>query len=260
MVRLTFLGTGTSTGVPLIHCTCRVCASKNPRNKRLRASVWIDYEGKQILVDPSIDLRQQALRAKLHHIDAVLVTHPHADHIGGVDELRSYNFVQKQSIPMFVNRWSEQELLHRFRYIFAPQKPIEGGGVAKLDLMPVSDAVSTIEVCGKPVQVLPTRHGSEVCLGFRFRDLAYVTDCHEIPTETLEAMRGLEILVLDCLRIAPHSTHFNLEQALGTVEHLKPRKTYFTHLGHDFDETLYRKKLPKGVFLAYDGLKVMTRK
>ena len=258
MVRLTFLGTGTSTGVPLIHCKCKVCRSTNPRNKRLRASVVVHTNGKTILIDPSIDLRQQALRAKLHHIDAVLVTHPHADHIGGVDELRSYNFVQKQTLPMYVHRWSEQELLHRFRYIFAPEKPIEGGGVASIDLHLLSDALADVEIQGVPVRVLPTRHGSEVCLGFRFGRLAYVTDCHWIPPETLAAMQGLEVLVLDCLRITPHSTHFNLDQALETVALLKPKKTFLTHLGHDFDDRKWKRKLPKGVFLAYDGLQVMT--
>lgn len=258
MVELTFLGTGTSTGVPLIQCTCSVCVSKNPKNKRLRASVFIRTKNRQILVDPSIDLRQQAIRAKIDRIDAVLVTHPHADHIGGVDDLRSYNFLQKESIPVFASAWGEDELRRRYQYIFDPQRPIEGGGVARLDLHRLSDGLSQVDVLGVSVGVLPAMHGTQVCLGFKFENLVYLTDCQEIPESTLKAMQNLEVLVLDCLRLKPHTTHLNLDQALALISLLKPEKTYLTHLGHDFDVNVWRRKLPKGVFLAYDGLKVKT--
>jgi phosphoribosyl 1,2-cyclic phosphate phosphodiesterase len=252
---LTILGCGTSTGVPVLTCRCAVCRSRDPRNHRLRASVWFKVGGKNILVDTSVDLRQQALRAKLDRVDAVLFTHPHADHTHGIDEIRSFNFAQKTRIPAFGNSWTCQELREKFPYIFNPG-PIEGGGIPLVDLRLIDAHSPELQVEGIRVIPIPLQHGSRECVGYRINTVAYITDCSYIPPSSLDRLRGLSVLVLDCLRIAKHGTHFNLDQALETVAQLKPRKTFLTHLSHDFDYGKWAKKLPKGVFMAYDGLKI----
>ena len=257
MVHLTVLGCGTSTGVPLLRCRCSVCTSPNPKNQRLRASVWVETQGKSFLIDTSTDLRQQALRADIERVDAVLYTHPHADHVHGIDELRSFNFLQKQRIPVFGNAWTARELRSKFDYIFQPG-PQEGGGIPQLDLTELPDSPEMIDVLGVAVQLIPVKHGTQDCLGFRFDSVAYVTDCSYIPDTSLERLQGLSVLVLDCLRLTPHGTHLNLEQALAVIEKVRPERTYLTHLGHDFDYAESHPRLPKGVSLAYDGLKVQS--
>ncbi len=263
MNTLTLLGTGTSTGVPLIHCSCKVCKSKDRRNHRLRASAWVVINGKSILIDTSTDLRAQAIREKIKRIDAVLYTHPHADHIHGIDELRSFNFVQQETIPLYGNDWVTSELKTRFGYIFNPG-PVEGGGIPLLSLQTIAGSSKDIKIQGVNVVPLPVQHGSKEALGYRFnsatKSVAYLTDCSYISDATLRRLEGLDVLVLDCLRLEPHPTHFNLDQALETIERLRPRKTYLTHLGHDFEYSTFKKnrgfKIPRGVFLAYDGLKI----
>jgi len=257
MVRLTILGCGTSTGVPLISCKCAVCRSKNPKNHRLRASAWLQARGKQILIDTSTDLRQQALRQRIGRVDAVLYTHPHADHIHGIDELRSYNYAQKATIPLYGNAWSAQELRERFGYIFNPG-PVEGGGIPLLSIHEFSTESSEIDVVGVPVIPISLKHGSKECVGYRIESVAYISDCSSLPEKSLERLQGLSALVLDCLRIAPHGTHFNLEQALEAAARIGAKKTYLTHLGHDFDYPKWVKKLPKGITLAYDGLTISS--
>lgn len=254
---LTILGCGTSTGVPLINCSCKVCRSRNPKNNRTRASVWIRARGKSILIDTATDLRQQALREKIPRVDAVLYTHPHADHVHGIDELRSYNFIQRSAIPVYGNDWTAEELQAKFNYIFRPAGKVEGGGIPQLLMNRIDAQSEYIELDGG-LQVVPIslQHGSKECVGYRIDSVAYVTDCSYIPTQSLDRLRGLSVLVLDCLRIQPHGTHFNLEKALEIVSELRPKKTFLTHLGHDFDYSSWNKKLPKGVQLAYDGLKI----
>lgn len=254
---LTILGCGTSTGVPLLFCTCAVCRSKNPKNRRLRTSAWLRAGGKSILIDTSTDLRQQALSARIPRVDAILFTHPHADHVSGIDEIRSFNFIQKRRIPAYGNAWTCAELRVRFPYIFAPAKKIEGGGIPLIDLEEFSTKTQTLDIAGVPVRPIALTHGSEECVGYRFDALAYITDCNAIPKTSLDRLRGLDTLILDCLRLAPHGTHLNLERALETVRELRPRRTILTHLGHDFEYRQWTKKLPKGVALAYDGMTVV---
>jgi len=257
MVRLTILGCGSSPGVPLIQCKCSVCRSHNPRNKRLRCSALIETRGKHILIDTSPDLRQQALREKIPRLDAVLYTHPHADHLHGIDELRGYNYIQKESIPVFGNAWTVSHLQHSFSYIFSPSQKQEGGGIPKLVLNEFKGSDPHVDAAGIPVIPLALQHGSHFeSIGYRVDSVAYVTDCSYIPETTLERMKGLSVLILDCLRLEPHGTHFNLDQALETVSRIRPKKTFLTHLGHEVDYVKWEKKLPKGVHLAYDGLKV----
>ncbi len=254
-ITLTLLGTGTSTGVPLIGCRCSVCRSKNVKNHRLRASAWWQVNGKSILIDTSTDLRQQALRYRISRVDAVLYTHPHADHILGIDELRSFNYIQKERITLYGNAWTAETLKTAFPYIFKPRK-IEGGGIPLLDFQEIRSETPSIPICGIPVTPISLRHGSQECLAYRVGPIAYVTDCNSIPETSMERLRDLDTLILDCVRIKPHDTHFNLEKALQMAQELKPRKTYLTHLGHDFDFVIWQKKLPRGVRLAYDGLRV----
>ena len=259
--RLTVLGSGTSTGVPMIGCTCSVCRSSNPRNKRLRASVWIEWQGKSILVDTSTDFRHQALREQIPRIDAVLFTHPHADHIHGIDDLRAYNFKQQASIPAYGHEWTCSELRAKFPYVFSGAIS-EGGGLPQIDLHEFDPHVPEIQVAGLPVIPLFLEHGSKHSVGYRFDSIAYVTDCSYIPKESLDRMRGLSVLVLDCVRHAPHRTHFHLDQAIKTIEELKPQRTYLTHLNDEFDDEVWhqkwKEKLPHGVSLAYDGLKIQS--
>jgi phosphoribosyl 1,2-cyclic phosphate phosphodiesterase len=254
---LTLLGTGTSTGVPIVTCSCAVCRSKHPRNKRLRASAWIQVRGKSLLIDTGPDLRQQALRARIPRVDAVLYTHPHADHTHGIDEIRSFNFSQKSAIAAYGNAWTCTELRHKFEYIFKPG-PIEGGGIPQVELHEFNAQLQELNIQGIKVVPISLQHGSKECVGYRIDQVAYVTDCSYIPAQSLDRMRWLSVLILDCLRIAKHGTHFNLDQAFETIAQLKPKKTFLTHMGHDFDypKWMTGKKLPRGVALAYDGLTV----
>lgn len=205
------------------------------------------------MIDTSTDLRQQAIRFGVDRIDAIFFTHPHADHVAGIDEVRSFNMKQGDSIPAYANQWTESELKKRFSYIFSPGK-VEGGGIPQITLTRILKTTKSIKFNG--VEVIPVRvkHGSKWVLGYRFDSIAYVTDCSYIPSESLSLLRELDVLVLDCLRLAPHRTHLNLEKALEVINVLTPRRTILTHLGHDFDYQTWKRKLPKNVELAFDGM------
>jgi phosphoribosyl 1,2-cyclic phosphate phosphodiesterase len=254
---LTLLGTGTSTGVPIPTCRCRVCRSREPRNRRLRASAWLRAGDASILIDTSTDLRQQALRARIERVNAVLYTHPHADHIHGIDELRAYNFTQRATIPVYGNEWTESELLSRFPYIFKPG-PVEGGGIPLLEFHRLDAKAERLDVAGVEIVPISLQHGSKECVGYRVKEIAYVTDCSYIPDQSLDRLKGLSVLILDCLRLEPHGTHFHLSQALETISRVKPKRAFLTHLGHDFDYRTFNRGLPRGVRLAYDGLTVRS--
>lgn len=263
---MTILGSGTSGGVPFIGCNCKICRSKDPKNKRTRASVWFQVRGKSMVIDTGPDFRLQALREKIPRIDAVLYTHPHADHIHGIDDLRSYNFIQNEPIQCFGNAWTCDELPIKFSYIFRtpPSKQAwgvhtgygEGGGVPMLELHRLEEPYKPIDIKGIYVQTIPHKHGSRDSLGYRIDSVAYIADCSYIPPNSLEQLKGLSALVLDCVRLEPHRTHLNLDRALELIEEIKPQKAYLTHLGHEFDYKSWMKKLPRGVGLAYDGLKI----
>jgi phosphoribosyl 1,2-cyclic phosphate phosphodiesterase len=256
--RITVLGCGTSTGVPLIGCVCTVCRSKSPKNKRLRASLWVQTAGKSFLIDVSPDFRQQALAHRIPRVDAILMTHPHADHVGGLDEIRSYNFIQKGSIPLFGHDWTLADIRSRYGYLFG-DAIIEGGGVAQLTLNEFKLDDEVFRAQGVDIIPLELQHGSLKVAGFRIGAMAYLTDCHHIPENTLKKLKGLEVLILDCLRIQKHSTHLHLELALEYSKLIGAQRTYFTHLSHDFDYQKSRKYLPKTIHFAYDGLTVQTK-
>ncbi len=248
-LRVTMLGSGTSSGVPVIGCDCAVCTSADPRNRRTRPGLKLESPAGVVLIDTPTDLREQALRFGLPRVDAVLFTHPHADHIFGLDDLRIFNFRQRQSIPCFASEATLRALRRTFAYVFEDGQ--EGGGKPKLDLIPVRGA---FEAGGLRFLPLPVIHGTMEVLAFRCGDFAYVTDCNAIPASTLAALGGLDVLILDALRHRPHPTHFTVAEALDIVAELRPRRAILTHIAHDLDHEEVSAQLPAGVEVGYDGL------
>ena len=252
-MKLTFLGTGTSTGVPSIGCECETCASVDERDKRLRVSVLVEHGGQTVLVDTSSDFRQQALRAGLKRLDAVLITHCHADHIFGLDDIRPLNF-RHGALGVYANERAWRDIRRIFQYVFEPSH--FGGGLPQVLAHTVEPGA---EFCiGPDLRVTPVEviHGRLPVVAYRFNDFAYLTDLSEIPTASAELLRGLDVLVLDCLRIRPHPTHLWLERALEYVAELRPRRAYFTHIAHDIKHARDSALLPEGVEFAYDGLEI----
>ncbi len=249
-LRLTFLGTGTSMGVPTLGCECRVCTSDDPHDNRTRPSVLLEHNGHTILIDTSPDLRLQALRHGLKRIDAVLYTHAHADHILGLDDLRPFNLKQGK-VPLFASRFTAGILRQAFPWVFGQATP--DSTRPEVDLREIG---GPLELHGLRVLPVPVEHGKMECLGFRFGRGAYVTDFSVIPPESKELLRDLDVLVLDALRDRPHPNHSTVEQSLTLVEELRPRQAYFTHIAHDLSHAETSRRLPKGVALAHDGLSV----
>lgn len=252
-MKLTFLGTGTSTGVPSIACQCETCTSDDPRDKRLRVSIIIEHDDKTILVDTSSDFRQQALRYGLQRLDAVLITHCHADHIFGLDDIRPLNF-RYGALGVFANERAWPDIRRIFKYIFEPT--YFGGGLPQVVAHTVFPYAPFC--LGKNLQVTPLEviHGRLPVMAYRFNDFAYATDLSEIPTATMDALSGLDVLVLDCLRFKEHPTHLWLDKALTYIDELRPQRAYLTHIAHDVKHARDSAKLPPGVQWAHDGLVV----
>jgi phosphoribosyl 1,2-cyclic phosphate phosphodiesterase len=249
--RVTFLGSGTSHGVPMIGCTCDVCTSPDPRDARLRPSIYVDVPDRaRILVDATPDLRQQALRYGVTRLDAVLFTHSHADHILGIDDMRRFNTLQGGPIPCYANRVAWDILKRTFYYAF-DGLPRLGGGVPQID---EHEAGGPFDVGGVRIVPVPLLHGDMPILGYRFGAFAYLTDCSRIPDDSWPLIAGVETLVLGALRDEPHPTHFTVAQALEAVARAAPRRAYFTHMNHDLGHAATNARLPAGVELAYDGL------
>lgn len=252
-MKLTFLGTGTSTGVPSIGCDCETCRSGDPRDKRLRVSILIEHAGKTVLVDTSSDFRQQALRAGIRNLDAVLITHCHVDHVFGLDDIRPLNF-RYGAMPIFANEIAWIDLRRIFQYIFEPTH--FGGGLPQLIPHTVHHRAPFSLGPGLEVTPLHVIHGKLPVVAYRFNDLAYATDLKTIPPDSMDGLRDLDVLVLDCVRIKPHSTHLCLEEALAIIEDLRPKRAFLTHLNHDILHERDSRLLPENVRFAHDELVV----
>jgi phosphoribosyl 1,2-cyclic phosphate phosphodiesterase len=254
-VTITVLGSGTSTGVPTIGCRCAVCTSQDPRDSRLRPSVLLRYGGRNVLIDTTPDFRQQALRARLERLDAVLFTHSHADHIMGLDDVRPFNFRQRSSIPIY-GAPEALETIHRaFEYIFADRA--HDSSVPRLESHALDG--SAFDLFGLEFLPIRLKHGRSLVYGYRFGGAAYLTDHSAIPEESLEHLQGLDVLFLDGLRHRPHPTHTTVERALRYVEQLAPQRAFFTHICHELPHAETESALPPHVRLAYDGLEIEVR-
>jgi phosphoribosyl 1,2-cyclic phosphate phosphodiesterase len=251
-IRITVLGSGTSSGVPTIGCSCATCASADPRDNRLRPSILVQYGGKNVLIDTTPDFRQQALRAGIARVDAILYTHAHADHILGLDDVRPLNYHQKMSIPAYGTSGTLDVVRRVFRYAF-DSEPTQSS-VPRVDLHDIT--AEPFDLFGREVIPIPLLHGEGGSLGFRFGDAAYLTDHSAIPAASKLMLRDLDVLFLDALRHRPHPTHSTVAQSLVSVEELQPRRAFFTHICHDLPHALTEAALPPNVRLAYDGLEI----
>lgn len=249
--QLTFLGTGTSQGVPVVGCDCAVCSSTDARDQRLRSAALVEVGATRLLIDAGPDLRQQMLRAGADHLDAVLLTHEHMDHIAGIDDLRAFNYRQQRAMDIHANAATLAAVRRVYHYAFTERRY---PGVPELELRPISGPFGIGAARVEPFEVL---HGALPVLGFRIGGLAYITDAKTIPDAVVERLRGTELLVLNALRRSEHPTHLNLEQALEAVRRIGPQRAYFTHISHLLGaHAEVSAELPSGVALAHDGLMV----
>jgi len=252
-MRLIFLGTGTSQGVPVIGCNCTVCRSDDARDKRLRTSIFIEADENHFVIDCGPDFRQQLLNNDISKVDAILMTHEHNDHVIGLDDVRPLNFRQKKDMPIYGNIRTLDELRIRFDYAF---KARPYPGAPRLELIPIEHFYE-FEYNGTIVESFEVMHGYLPILAYKIGDLVYITDAKSIPERSMELIKGCKVLVINALRPRPHKTHFSLDEALAMIEKIQPERAYLTHMSHLFPPfTELEKTLPKNVFLSYDGLEV----
>jgi phosphoribosyl 1,2-cyclic phosphate phosphodiesterase len=259
-LKVTVLGSGTSTGVPAIACDCAVCRSSDPRDRRTRPSILLEIDAppqspfagavRSILVDTSTDLREQALRNDIRRVDAILFTHSHADHVFGLDDVRRFNQIQKSAIPCYADEETLDSLRRMFSYVFEPPRQ-QGGGLPQLSMFRIGGAFT---LGGVEIVPVPVFHGRLPVLGFRIGSFAYLTDCNRIPDESFALLAGVQTVVIDALRHRPHSTHFSVGEAIDASRRIGAARAYFTHISHDLGHADTCAQLPPGVELAYDGL------
>lgn len=276
--RLTFLGTGTSQGVPMIGCGCDVCCSSDPRDKRLRASVLVEYDGMTILVDAGPDFRQQMLRGEVRHLDAILLTHNHKDHTGGLDDIRAFNYLEKKASQIYCEKYVEDSLRLEYGYAFAEKKypgapewevhiiddkPFvisSGGPYDVLTWTPGKGYIHSVEGIDDPIrttEIIPIRgmHYKLPVLGYRFGNIAYCTDMNHIPEEEFEKLRDLDHFIINCVKHGKHISHFSIEEAVAVAQKVGARHSWLTHLSHQLPTHInMEKELPEGILPAYDGL------
>lgn len=247
---ITFLGTGTSQGVPVIGCSCEVCKSLDYRDKRLRSSVHISINNQSFVIDTGPDFRQQMLRENINQLDAILFTHAHRDHTAGLDDVRAYNFLQNMDMPVYGTQETLDQLKNDFAYIFEEH---HYPGLPRLDLRSTTD--NSFVINGVNITPLPVLHLRLSVLGFRIGNFSYITDANFISDETYKKLAGTKVLVLNALQLEPHISHFTLQQAIEVAQKIKAEKTYFTHLSHRMGlHAEVSKQLPENIHIAFDGL------
>ena len=250
--QLTLLGVGASAGTPVVGCECSTCQSTNKKNYRTRCSSLLTLKnGKNILIDTSPDLRLQSLREGLTSIDAVLFTHHHADHCHGIDDLRAFCQINKKQIPLYGNQFSIDELNKKFQYAMT-----EPNGFWEVPILKPNVINEPIELFGQKIEPIPVFHGRSLINGYRLGDMAYLTDTSKIPDTSMEQLRNLDVLLLDCLRNEPHPTHFSVKESLEVARELKAKKTILIHMTHDLEYDALSKLLPESIYVGYDGLKI----
>src|SRR5689334_15673771 len=249
-LKIKFLGTGTSTGIPMIACECAVCTSTDQKDKRLRSSILVESENTRLVVDTTPDFRYQMLRENVKRLDAVLFTHPHKDHIAGLDDVRAFNFFQEQAMQVYANQMTIDALMREFAYAFADKKY---PGVPNLELNTIS--LDDFIIGDIPITPLMVWHLKMPVFGFRFGNFTYITDANHIDEAEKEKIRGTHTIVVNALRNEKHISHYNLDEAVSLVQELGIPQAYFTHISHQLGRHQeVEKRLPRGVHLAYDGL------
>jgi phosphoribosyl 1,2-cyclic phosphate phosphodiesterase len=248
---LTVLGSGTSMGVPTIGCSCAVCHSDDPHDRRTRPSILLEFGGKFVLIDTTPDFREQAIRERIKQVDAVIYTHTHADHILGIDDLRPLSYNRLSKIPLYARPESADFLRNMFRYIF--DADYKFGGLARLELKPIA---GPFELFGPIFEPIPVIHGETEIYGYRFGTAAYLTDFSEIPESSMPHLQNLDVLFLDGLRHKPHPTHSTIENSIQIANRLRAKRVFFTHICHDLPHEATNASLPPNVRLSYDGMKL----
>ncbi len=248
---IVILGSGTSMGVPTLGCTCRTCVSTDPRDNRLRPSVAVEWEGHRILIDTGPDFREQALRYGIRNIDAVFYTHPHADHILGLDDLRPLTFLRSGKLPLYADEPTAEVLERIFAYVFSadatyPTRP-------RVELHRLHGPVQMAGITFQPIRLA---HGDIAVTGFRFGDAAYLTDMSSIPEDSMALLEGVNVVILDALRKTPHPSHASIDDAVGWAERLGVKRAFFTHMSHEILHAEVDAELPASMQLAYDGLRI----
>jgi phosphoribosyl 1,2-cyclic phosphate phosphodiesterase len=248
---LTVLGSGTSMGVPTIGCSCAVCHSPDPHDRRTRPSILLEFGGKFVLIDTTPDFREQAIRERIRQIDAVVYTHTHADHILGIDDLRPLSYHRDGKIPLYARPDAAEFIRNMFRYIF--DADYKFGGLARLELKPID---GVFDLFGARFEPIPIVHGDTEIYGYRFGSAAYLTDFSEIPESSIPLLQGLDVLFLDGLRYKPHPTHSTVENSIRIADLLKAKRVFFTHICHDLPHEETNAALPPHVRLSFDGMKL----
>lgn len=253
-MRVTLLGTGISQGIPVIGCRCAACCSEAPEDKRLRCSAMVETEGVCVVIDIGPDFRQQLLGTHTERVDAILVTHEHSDHVGGLDDVRPFNWILSGPMPLYAEPRTIDALRTRYPYAFMPEE-LRYPGAPQIELHPIEEPLAPFRMGDLTIRPIRVMHGKLPIVGYRMGNFAYITDCSQLPEDEMAELKGIDTLVLNALRHAPHPMHFSLSEALATIELIGPRQAYLTHISHELGPAAsVLPLLPPGVALGYDGL------